>query len=727
MTDIAITPDGWTELDTRAVDTIRVLAADAVQKTGNGHPGTAMSLAPAAYLLFQKIMRHNPSDPQWPGRDRFVLSCGHTSLTLYIQLYLGGFGLELDDLKALRTWDSKTPGHPEYRHTAGVEVTTGPLGQGIGNAVGMAMAARRQRGLLDPDAPPDTSPFDHHIYCLASDGDIEEGVSSETSSLAATQRLGNLTLIYDSNHISIEDDTNIALSEDTAARYAAYGWHVQEIDWTNGDGPYTENVAALADALQAARAVTDQPSFIHLRTIIGWPAPKAQGTGKAHGAALGDEEVAATKKILGFDPDKDFDVSEEVLAHTRLLRERGQRAQDAWQSTYDEWAATNPDAHALHERLKTRELSPGWKEALPTFPADAKGMATRKASGEVLTAIAPKLPELWGGSADLAESNNTTPEGEPSFLPPDRQSKMFSGGPYGRVLHFGIREHGMGAILNGIAVHGGLRPYGGTFLVFSDYMRPSVRLAALMKLPVTYVWTHDSIGLGEDGPTHQPIEHLTALRAIPGLDIVRPADANETAAAWAQVLQNTDRPAGLALTRQNVPTFPRGQDGFADTSGVAKGGYVLKDSDREPDVILIGTGSEVQLAIEAQSQLADAGIAARVVSMPCREWFDEQDQSYRDSVIPPGVKARVSVEAGVGFGWRDLVGDAGRTIGIDHYGASAAGSVLFKEFGFTPNTVVTAAKESIEAAAGPTGSVHTAASGSAGPADTESDPGATIS
>ena len=727
MTDIAITPDGWTELDTRAVDTIRVLAADAVQKTGNGHPGTAMSLAPAAYLLFQKIMRHNPSDPQWPGRDRFVLSCGHTSLTLYIQLYLGGFGLELDDLKALRTWDSKTPGHPEYRHTAGVEVTTGPLGQGIGNAVGMAMAARRQRGLLDPDAPPDTSPFDHHIYCLASDGDIEEGVSSETSSLAATQRLGNLTLIYDSNHISIEDDTNIALSEDTAARYAAYGWHVQEIDWTNGDGPYTENVAALADALQAARAVTDQPSFIHLRTIIGWPAPKAQGTGKAHGAALGDEEVAATKKILGFDPDKHFDVSEEVLAHTRLLRERGQRAQDAWQSTYDEWAAANPDAYALHERLKTRELSPGWKEALPTFPADAKGMATRKASGEVLTAIAPKLPELWGGSADLAESNNTTPEGEPSFLPPDRQSKMFSGGPYGRVLHFGIREHGMGAILNGIAVHGGLRPYGGTFLVFSDYMRPSVRLAALMKLPVTYVWTHDSIGLGEDGPTHQPIEHLTALRAIPGLDIVRPADANETAAAWAQVLQNTDRPAGLALTRQNVPTFPRGQDGFADTSGVAKGGYVLKDSDREPDVILIGTGSEVQLAIEAQSQLADAGIAARVVSMPCREWFDEQDQSYRDSVIPPGVKARVSVEAGVGFGWRDLVGDAGRTIGIDHYGASAAGSVLFEEFGFTPNTVVTAAKESIEAAGGPTGSVHTAASGSAGPADTESDPGATIS
>jgi transketolase len=552
-------------------------------------------------------------------------------------------------------------------------------------------------------------------------------VSSETSSLAATQRLGNLTLIYDSNHISIEDDTNIALSEDTAARYAAYGWHVQDVDWTNGDGPYTENIAAFAEALDAARAVSDQPSFIRLRTIIGWPAPKLQGTGKAHGAALGDEEVAATKKMLGFDPDKSFEVSDEVLDHTRRLRERGLQAQEAWRTGYDQWAAANPEAHALHERLKARELSPGWEEDLPTFPADAKGMATRKASGEVLTAISPKLPELWGGSADLAESNNTTPEGEPSFLPPDRQSKMFPGGPYGRVLHFGIREHGMGAILNGIAVHGGLRPYGGTFLVFSDYMRPSVRLAALMKLPVTYVWTHDSIGLGEDGPTHQPIEHLTALRAIPGLDVVRPADANETAAAWSLVLQNTDRPAGLILTRQNVPTFPRGEEGYADTSGVANGGYVLKDSDGEPDVILIGTGSEVQLAVDAQSQLAAEGIAARVVSMPCREWFDEQDQSYRDSVIPPGVKARVSVEAGVAIGWRDLVGDAGRSIGIDHYGASASGSVLFEEFGFTPQTVVAAAKESIEAAGGPTGSVHTAASGSAGPADTESDPGATIS
>ena len=592
-------PDGWTELDARAIDTVRVLAADAVQKVGNGHPGTAMSLAPVAYLLFQKVMRHNPADPQWPGRDRFVLSCGHTSLTLYIQLYLGGFGLELDDLESLRTWGSRTPGHPEYGHTPGVEVTTGPLGQGVGNAVGMAMAARRERGLLDPDAPAGTSPFDHHIYCLASDGDMEEGVSSEASSLAATQRLDNLTLIYDHNHISIEDDTNIALAEDTAARYAAYGWHVQSIDWTNDGTVYEEDVAALADALEAARAVTDRPSFISLRTIIGWPAPKAQNTGKAHGSALGADEVAATKKVLGFDPDQSFQVADEVLAHTRLLRERGAAAEAEWHKGYDAWAAANPDSKTLHDRLLAHELSPTWRDVLPSFPADPKGIATRAASGKVLTAIAPKLPELWGGSADLAESNNTTPEGEPSFLPTDRQTKLFPGNPYGRVLHFGIREHAMGSIMNGIAVHGGLRPYGGTFLVFSDYMRPAVRLAALMKLPVTYVWTHDSIGLGEDGPTHQPIEHLAALRAIPGLDVVRPADANETTAVWAAILANTDRPAGLALTRQALPTFPRGEDGFADTTGVAKGGYVLRDADGEPDVILIGTGSEVQYTVEA--------------------------------------------------------------------------------------------------------------------------------
>ncbi|MFP5283305.1 MAG: transketolase [Actinomycetes bacterium] len=725
--DQATVPDGWTELDARAVDTVRVLAADAVQKVGNGHPGTAMSLAPVAYLLFQKIMRHHPGDPHWPGRDRFVLSCGHSSLTLYLQLYLGGFGLELEDIQALRTWDSKTPGHPEYGHTKGVEITTGPLGQGVANAVGMAMAARRERGLLDPDAAPGQSPFDHQIYCLASDGDIEEGISSEASSLAGTQRLGNLTLIYDHNYISIEDDTNIALSEDTAARYRAYGWHVQELDWTNGDTTYAEDVAGLEAALQSAREVSDQPSFISLRTIIGWPAPKLQNTGKAHGAALGAEEVAATKKVLGFDPERTFEVSEEVITHTRKLLERGEQARAEWQSAFDTWASANPDAKALYDRMVDDELTPGWEDALPSWDADPKGIATRAASGKVLNALAPKLPELWGGSADLAESNNTTMEGEPSFLPTDRQSKMFQGGPYGRVLHFGIREHAMGAILNGIKAHGGTRPYGGTFLTFSDYMRGAVRLAALMRLPVIFVWTHDSIGLGEDGPTHQPIEHLVALRAIPGLDVVRPADANETAACWAQVLKNKDRPAGLILTRQALPVVPRGQDGFAEASQVSRGAYVLKDCEGTPDVILIGTGSEVQYAVTAQEQLAGEGIAARVVSMPCREWFDEQDDDYRNTVIPPDVRARVSVEAGSSLGWRDIVGDAGRVISINHYGASASGSKLFAEFGFSGDTVVAAAKESLEAAQSGAAPVHAAASGPKAPADLEADPGVTIS
>jgi transketolase len=723
-----VLPEGWTDLDVRAIDTVRVLAADAVQKVGNGHPGTAMSLAPAAYLIFQKAMRHDPSDVHWVGRDRFVLSCGHSSLTQYIQLYLGGFGLELDDLKALRTWGSMTPGHPEYGHTDAIEITTGPLGQGVANAVGMAMAARRERGLLDPEAAPGESPFDHHIYALCSDGDIQEGVSGEASSLAGTQRLGDLTVVYDSNRISIEDDTNIALSEDVGARYEAYGWHVQTVDWTNGDTAYVENVAALDAALDAAKAVTDQPSFIVLKTIIAWPSPKKQGTGGSHGSALGDEEIRGLKELLGFDPEQTFEVADDVIAHTRELVARGQAAHAEWQQSFDAWASANPEAKALFDRLSARKLPDGWEDALPCFDADAKGVATRAASGKVLSAIAGELPELWGGSADLAGSNNTTMDGEPSFLPLDRQSKKFPGNPYGRTLHFGIREHAMGSIMNGIAAHGLTRPYGGTFLVFSDYMRGAVRLSALMKLPVTYVWTHDSVGVGEDGPTHQPIEHVAALRAIPGLDVVRPADANETAAAWAAVLEHTDRPAGLILTRQNVPTFPRGADGFADTSGVAKGGYVLKDSEGIPDVILIGTGSEIQLAVKAAEQLAADGVAARVVSMPCREWFDEQDQAYKDSVIPPEVTARVSVEAGIPLGWRDLVGDAGRIVSINHFGASADGALLFAEFGFTPETVVAAAQESLaaatEATAAGAASVHPAAGGPVGTADTEPDPGA---
>jgi transketolase len=687
----------WTELDDKAVDTVRVLAMDAVQKVGNGHPGTAMSLAPAAYLLFQKVMRHNPADPHWPGRDRFVLSCGHSSLTLYLQLYLGGWGLELDDIEALRTWASKTPGHPEYGHTAGVETTTGPLGQGVGNAVGMAMAARREHGLLDPNAAMGRSPFDHHVYAICSDGDIEEGVSAEASAIAGVQQLGNLTMIYDHNRISIEDNTDIALGEDVGARYEAYGWHVQHVDWTNDGTTYEEDVPALYAAIRKAEAVTDRPSFIVLHTIIAWPAPDAQNTGKAHGSALGEAEVAATKKVLGFDPEKHFEVPPGVLEHTRKAVERGKAAQAAWDQEYAAWARKPSADTALYERLQTRALPEGWTAHLPSFEADEKGVATRVASGKVINAVAQVLPELWGGSADLAGSNNTTIDGVPSFLPGDRATKMWKADPLaGRVLHFGIREHGMGAIMNGIAAHGGTRVFGGTFLTFSDYMRGAVRLAALMGLPVTYVWTHDSIGLGEDGPTHQPVEHLAALRAIPGLDIVRPADANETTACWQAILEHTDRPAGLVLSRQNLPTFPRGVDGFSDISNVHRGGYVLLDVDGgAPDVVLVGTGSEVQLAVRARELLADDGVRARVVSMPCREWFDAQETSYRETVIPPTVKARVSVDAGVAQGWREVVGDHGRIISLEHYGASADYARLYQEFGITAESVAAAAHDSI--------------------------------
>ncbi|HEU4676211.1 MAG TPA: transketolase, partial [Motilibacteraceae bacterium] len=673
------TPSGvveWTDLDRKVVDTVRVLAMDAVEKVGNGHPGTAMSLAPVATLLFQRFLRQDPTDPQWVGRDRFVLSCGHSSLTLYLQLYFSGYGLELDDLKALRVWDSLTPGHPEHGHTPGVETTTGPLGQGVGNAVGMAMAARRERGLLDPDAAPGQSPFDHHVYVLCSDGDIMEGVTAEASSLAGHQQLGNLVVIYDQNHISIEDDTDVSFSEDVAKRYEAYGWHVQTVDWTK-TGEYVEDVDELLAAIEAAKAETDRPSFIALRTIIGWPAPNKQNTGKAHGSALGDDEVAATKRVLGFDPERTFQVDDGVLARAREVGDRGRAAHEQWQGTYESWRSDNPERAKLLDRLSAVDLPEGWADALPTFDPDPKGMATRKASGEVLTALAPVLPELWGGSADLAESNNTTMKGEPSFIPEEFQTKEFPGHRYGRTLHFGVREHAMGAICNGIALHGG------TFLVFSDYMRPSVRLAALMKLPVTYVWTHDSIGLGEDGPTHQPVEHLWALRAIPGLDVVRPADANETAVAWRTVLRHTDRPAGLALTRQKLPTFERGGE-IASAEGVAKGGYVLADADNgRPEVIIIATGSEVQLALEARRTLQAEGTPTRVVSMPCVEWFEEQTDAYRQEVLPPGVRARVSVEAGVALGWRTYIGDDGESVSLEHFGASADYKTLFQQFGIT--------------------------------------------
>jgi transketolase len=672
-------PEDWSDVDQRAVDTARVLAADAVEQCGSGHPGTAMSLAPVAYALFQRVLRHDPGDARWLGRDRFVLSAGHSSLTLYIQLFLSGYGLGLDDLKALRTWDSLTPGHPEYGHTEGVETTTGPLGQGLANAVGMAMAARRERGLFDPDAEPGTSVFDHQIYVIASDGDIEEGVTSEASSLAGTQQLGNLTVIYDSNEISIEDDTRIALSEDTALRYEAYGWHVLTVDGG-------ENVAAFLEAIEQAKAETARPTLIVLRTVIGYPAPTAMNTGKVHGAALGAEELAAVKRAVGFDPEKSFQVDNDVLRHTRAVAERGRADHEKWQLEFDAWTQANPERKALLDRLA------GWADDLPSWEAGGGGVATRKASAAVLAKLGEVLPELWGGSADLAESNNTTIKGADSFGPAEISTETWTAQPYGRTLHFGIREHAMGSILNGIALHGGTRPYGGTFLIFSDYMRPAVRLAALMKLPVVYVWTHDSIGLGEDGPTHQPVEQLASLRAIPGLSVVRPADANETAHAWKAVLEDTDGPAGLALTRQNVPTLEG-----TSAEGVARGGYVLAEaSSSPPEVVLVGTGSEVQLAVEARTILEADGIATRVVSMPCVEWFDRQDRSYRDEVLPPAVRARVVVEAGVAQPWHRFAGDAGEIVSLEHFGASADFTTLFREFGITTDAVVDAARRSVE-------------------------------
>ncbi|MCR6494726.1 transketolase [Cellulomonas sp. P24] len=688
---------GWNELDRRAVDTVRVLAADAVEKVGNGHPGTAISLAPVAYLLYQRTMRLDPTDPTWLGRDRFVLSCGHSSLTQYIQLYLSGFGLELSDLEALRTWGSLTPGHPEYGHTAGVEITTGPLGQGVASAVGMAMAARRERGLFDPEAQPGTSPFDHTVYVLASDGDLQEGVSGEASSIAGTQKLGNLVVIWDDNHISIEGDTDIAFTEDVVARYASYGWHVQFVDWTAGPDGYVEDVDALDAAIAAAVAETDKPSFIALRTIIAWPSPTKQNTHGSHGSKLGTAEVRGLKEVLGFDPEASFDVDPEVLAHARKVVDRSAAARAEWEVGYQAWRTANPDRAALLDRLQARALPTGWEASLPVFPAGTS-VATRAASGEVLSALGDVLPELWGGSADLAGSNNTTMKGQPSFIPAERSTHEFAGNEFGRTLHFGIREHAMGAILSGIALHGPTRPYGGTFFTFSDYMRGSVRLASLMGVPVTYVWTHDSIGLGEDGPTHQPIEHLAAVRAIPGLSIVRPADANETAEAWKAILERDSGPVGLILTRQNVPTFPRGEDGFAPASGLAKGAYVLLESSTPvPDVILLATGSEVQLAVSARATLEADGIGTRVVSVPCLEWFAEQDQAYQDAVLPPAVKARVSVEAGLALSWYRLLGDAGRAVSLEHYGASADANRLFQEFGITAEAVEAAARESLAA------------------------------
>jgi len=691
----------WDPIDNKAVDTVRVLAADAVEKVGNGHPGTAMSLAPAAYLLFQKVMRRDPSDSEWIGRDRFILSVGHSSLTQYIQLYMGGYGLELDDLKALRTWGSKTPGHPEYHHTDGVEITTGPLGQGLASAVGFAYAARYERGMFDPQAPAGTSPFDHFVYVIAGDGDLQEGITSEASSLAGHQELGNLIAIYDSNQISIEDDTNIAFTEDVAARYEAYGWQVLTVDWKK-TGEYVEDVAELNAAIEAAKGETAKPSIIILKTIIGWPSPKKQNSGKIHGSALGAEELAGLKEVLGFDPEKNFDVDPEVIAHTRKAVERGAQEHAEWNERLAVWAEANPDKKVLLDRVLSGDLPEGVEEALPVFPA-GKEVSTRAASGKVINALAGVIPELWGGSADLAESNLTTIEGAGSFVPEKWSTHEWTSSPTGRVLHFGIREHAMGAILNGIVLHGNTRPFGGTFLIFSDYMRPAVRLAALMGAPAIYVWTHDSVALGEDGPTHQPIEQLATLRAIPGLDIVRPGDANETAWAWKTILERRNGPAGIALTRQNIPVFERGEDvasgeTFAHARHVAKGAYVLAEAPNgTPDVIFIATGSEVQIAVEAREALKADGINARVVSAPSLEWFEEQSPEYRESVLPASVTARVSIEAGISLTWDRYVGTAGRSVSIEHFGASADYKTLFREFGMTTEAAVAAAKDSLAA------------------------------
>ncbi|WP_431988916.1 transketolase [Streptomyces parvulus] len=684
-------PFVWTELDRRAVDTARVLAADAVERAGNGHPGTAMALAPAAYTIFQKVMRHDPADPEWTGRDRFVLSPGHTSLTLYTQLYLAGYELGLDDLRAFRTHGSKTPGHPEYGHTAGVETTTGPLGQGVANAVGMAMAARYERGLFDPAAPAGESPFDHTVWAIVSDGDLQEGVSAEASSLAGHQRLGNLVLLYDDNHISIEGDTATAFSEDVLARYAAYGWHTRRVEPAE-DGDV--DVRALYAALTEARAETGRPSIVALRTVIAWPAPNARNTAAAHGSALGADEVAATKRLLGFDPDRSFEVAGEVLAHTRAALDRGAEAHAAWDKRIAAWRGARPERAALFDRVVAGRLPAGWEDTLPVFEP-GRSLATRAASGAVLQALGPVLPELWGGSADLAGSNNTTIDKGSSFLP--EGNPLPTADPYGRTVHFGIREFSMAAEMNGIALHGNTRVHGGTFLVFSDYMRNAVRMSALMQLPVTYVWTHDSVGLGEDGPTHQPVEHLAALRAVPGLNVVRPADANETAAAWAEILRrHTAHPAphGLVLTRQGVPTYAPAPD-------AARGGHVLAEaSTGTPDVVLIATGSEVRLAVAAREALEAEGTATRVVSMPCVEWFEEQPRAYREGVLPPSVRARVAVEAGIGLTWHKYVGDAGRIVSLEHFGASADAETLFTAFGLTAGHVAAAARESLAAARG---------------------------
>ena len=679
----------WQDLDDRAVAISRALAMDAAQKVGNGHPGTAMSLAPVAYTLFQRIMRHDPAHPNWLARDRFILSCGHSSLTLYIQLYLSGYGVELDDLKSFRTFNAKTPGHPEYGHTLGVETTTGPLGQGVANGVGMAMAARFEKGLLDPENTTDI--FDHNIWVMCSDGDLQEGVSAEASSLAGTQQLGNLIMIYDDNRISIEGDTHITCTEDIDARYLAYGWDVIVVPIKADGDVDREN---LERAMLSAIANKDKPVLIHIHTVIAWPAPNAKGTSKAHGSALGNEEINATKLLLGLNPEEIFIAPTEVINHARDVKRRGTEMYNQWQTKFQAWEKANSESAELLKRLLSKKLPLDFESSFPVFPSD-KEISTRAASGKVIQSIAKTLPEFWGGSADLAESNNTTIEGGGSFLP--TASKMAGADPYGRIIHFGIREHAMGAILNGMALHGLVKPFGGTFLVFSDYMRGAVRLSSLMQLPVTYVWTHDSIGLGEDGPTHQPVEHLASLRTIPGFSVIRPCDANEVSVCWQEIIKRS-KPSGLVLSRQNLPVLDRSK--FSLAKEAAKGAYVLaygsNSSKDECEVILIATGSEVSLAIAAREKLISEGVKVRLVSAPCLEWFMEQSEDYRNEVLPKSIKARVSIEAGVAQPWYRFIGDSGIAISVEKFGASASGDIMFREYGFTVENIVNAVKKSIQ-------------------------------
>ena len=682
--------------DLRAINISKALAADAVEKAGSGHPGTAISLAGVAYLLYQYEMTHDPADARWLGRDRFILSSGHASLLLYIQLTLAGYGLEISDLEQLRQWGARTPGHPEFGHTPGVETTTGPLGAGFTNAVGMAMAARFEHGLLDPAAPAGDSVFDHRVYTIMGDGCMQEGVVAEAASLAGAQELGNLIAIYDDNDITIEGSTDLAFTEDPTARFAAYGWQVLDVDWTGGGAGYEEDYAALRDALAAARAETTRPSLIRLHTVIAWPAPTKQGQASSHGAKLGAQEVAGLKKALGLDPAQDFYAPDDLLHYTRTrAAERAAATRADWDARFETWRAAEPERAALLERLRAGRLPEGLAEALPAWEV-GEALATRAASGKTLSALADVVPELWGGSADLAGSNNTTMAGAPSFLPASLARKE-GDGPYGRTVHFGVREHAMGGILNGIALDGLTRPYGGTFMVFSDYMRPPVRLAALMGIDPVFVWTHDSIGVGEDGPTHQPVEHLASLRAIPGLDVVRPGDANETAAAWRVILHRRHHPAGLVLSRQNLPVLA---DARAAAAGVPRGAYVLieaADADGEPaapEVVLIATGSEVGVAAAARDLLQASGTPARVVSAPCLEWFAEQDEDYRARVLPEGA-VTVSVEAGIAMGWREIVGAGGAVVSLDHFGASAPGTRLFAEYGFTGEHVADVARRAL--------------------------------